>query len=245
MIVFCQVGDPIKLWGKYRESLSEDIRRQMERKIRNNEPVFNIVHNQCLILLEDIVTSMSGKPLLHFGLRKPIKEQSIVINNHQYMSELAYDVSQLIQVVSVGVSKFDHDQKEVYDDVLNSVDSNSGQLYLLNPPDGTGKTFLINLLLSKVRSRTNIDIVVASYGIAATLIDCSKTAHSAFKLPLNLNQSENTICIISKQAGRERENYSSRKKGTENKASALGRREKFGIVFVVVRLLGMLVAKSA
>ncbi|GFT48876.1 ATP-dependent DNA helicase [Nephila pilipes] len=42
------------------------------------------------------------------------------------MSELAYDVSQLIQVVSVGVSKFNHDQKKVYDDVLNSVGSNSG-----------------------------------------------------------------------------------------------------------------------
>ncbi|GFS57403.1 ATP-dependent DNA helicase [Nephila pilipes] len=27
MIVFCQVGDPIKLWGKYRDSLLGDIRR--------------------------------------------------------------------------------------------------------------------------------------------------------------------------------------------------------------------------
>ncbi|GFT83559.1 ATP-dependent DNA helicase [Nephila pilipes] len=32
VIVFCQVRDPIKLWGKYWESLSVDIRRQMERE---------------------------------------------------------------------------------------------------------------------------------------------------------------------------------------------------------------------
>ncbi|GFS43584.1 ATP-dependent DNA helicase [Nephila pilipes] len=83
MIVFCQVGDPLKLWGKYRESLSEDIRRRMGRENRNSEPVVDIVYNQCLILLEDIVTSMSGKSLLHFGLPEPIREQSIIINNQQ------------------------------------------------------------------------------------------------------------------------------------------------------------------
>ncbi|GFS32525.1 ATP-dependent DNA helicase [Nephila pilipes] len=113
MIVFCQVGDPIKLWGKYRKGLSEDIRRRMVGESRNIEPVVHIAYNQCLILLEDSVTSMSGKSLIHFGLPEPIREQSIVINNRQYMSELAYDVSQLIQVVSVGVSKFNHDQKKV------------------------------------------------------------------------------------------------------------------------------------
>ncbi|GFS95360.1 ATP-dependent DNA helicase [Nephila pilipes] len=96
MIFFCQVGDPIKLCRECRESLSEDIRRLMERESINIEPVVDIAYNQCLILLEDIVTSMSGKSLLQYGLPEPIREQSIVINNRQYMSELSYDVSQLI-----------------------------------------------------------------------------------------------------------------------------------------------------
>ncbi|GFT78905.1 ATP-dependent DNA helicase [Nephila pilipes] len=200
MIVFCLVGHPLKLWGKYRERLSEDIRRRMGRENRNSEPVVDIVYIQCLILLEDIVTSMSGKSLLHFGLPEPIREESIIIKNRKFMSELAYDISRLIQVVSVGVSKFNHDQKKVYDDVLNSVASNFGQLFFLDAPGGTGKTFLINLLLAKVRSGKNIAIAVASSGIAATLIDGGKTAHSAFKLPFNLNHSDNAICNISKQS---------------------------------------------
>ncbi|XP_044591468.1 ATP-dependent DNA helicase RRM3-like [Cotesia glomerata] len=200
MLVFCQVGDPIKLWTKYRESLAEDIKRQMERESRDVELIVDIVYNQCLILLEDIVTSMSGKSLLEFGLPEPLREQSNVINNRQYMNELAYDVSQLIEVVSVGVSKLNDDQKQVYDEVLNSIDSNSGKLFFLDAPGGTGKTFLINLLLAKIRSRKNIAVAVASSGIAATLIDGGKTAHSAFKLPLNLNHSDNPICNISKQS---------------------------------------------
>ncbi|XP_060874712.1 ATP-dependent DNA helicase pif1-like [Metopolophium dirhodum] len=45
-----------------------------------------------------------------------------------------------------------------------------------------------------------IAISVASSGIAATLLDGGKTAHSAFKLPINLNFSETPLCNISKQS---------------------------------------------
>ncbi|GFS31121.1 ATP-dependent DNA helicase [Nephila pilipes] len=95
---------------------------------------------------------MSGKSLLYYGFPESIREQSIVITNRLYMTEMAYNVSQLIHVVSVDVSKFNHDQKKVYDNVLNSADSNSGQLFFLDAVGRTGKSFLINLLLDKVRT---------------------------------------------------------------------------------------------
>lgn len=43
-------------------------------------------------------------------------------------------------------------------------------------------------------------MAVASSGIAATLLDGGKTAHSAFNLPLNLNYTENPLCNIKKQS---------------------------------------------
>uniref|UniRef100_A0A8D8QT90 ATP-dependent DNA helicase n=1 Tax=Cacopsylla melanoneura TaxID=428564 RepID=A0A8D8QT90_9HEMI len=70
----------------------------------------------------------------------------------------------------------------------------------LDAPGGTGKTFLINLLLAYVRQNKQIAIAVASSGIAATLLAGGKTAHSAFKLPLNLNYCELPVCNISKQS---------------------------------------------
>jgi len=66
----------------------------------------------------------------------------------------------------------------------------------LDAPGETGKTFLVNLLLASVRTHKKIAISVASSGIAATLLDGGKTAHSAFKLPINLKFSETTNCII-------------------------------------------------
>ncbi|GBM54898.1 hypothetical protein AVEN_77809-1 [Araneus ventricosus] len=42
---------------------------------------------------------------------------------------------------------------------------------------------------------------MASSGIAATLIDGGRTAHSALKLPLNINVDEYPVCNISKTSG--------------------------------------------
>ena len=60
------------------------------------------------------------------------------------------------------------------------------------------KTFLLNLLLAKVRQMGKIAVAVAFSGIAATLLSGGRTAHSAFKLPLNPAHVETLTCNISK-----------------------------------------------
>ncbi|XP_074096810.1 ATP-dependent DNA helicase pif1-like [Cotesia typhae] len=77
----------------------------------------------------------------------------------------------------------------------------NGGLLFLDAPGGTGKTFLLNLILAEVRRTHEIALAVASSGIAATLLDGGRTAHSAFKLPLNLNVVESPICNIGKASG--------------------------------------------
>jgi hypothetical protein len=58
--------------------------------------------------------------------------------------------------------------------------------YFLDAPGGTGNIFLINLLLSQIRSSGKVALAVASSGIAATLLSGGRIAHSTFKLPLNI-----------------------------------------------------------
>ena len=70
----------------------------------------------------------------------------------------------------------------------------------LNAPGGTGKTFLLNLLLAEVRYRGKIALAVASSGIAATLLDGGRTAHSRFKIPIGINSSETPSCHIQKNS---------------------------------------------
>ena len=71
----------------------------------------------------------------------------------------------------------------------------------LGAPGGTGKTFLINLLLVKVRfDKKENALAVASSGIAATLLEGGRIAHSTFKLPLKICTDDvSSICNIWKQ----------------------------------------------
>lgn len=68
------------------------------------------------------------------------------------------------------------------------------QCIFLDSPGDTGKTFFISLLFSAIRSQNKIAMALASSGIAATLLDGGRTAHSALKLPLNMQLPQNSTC---------------------------------------------------
>lgn len=59
---------------------------------------------------------------------------------------------------------------------------------------GTRKTFLWNALTTSLRSREGVAIIVASSGIAITLLPLGRTAHSRFVIPINMD--EDSMCSI-------------------------------------------------
>ncbi|CDY26048.1 BnaC06g05760D [Brassica napus] len=59
---------------------------------------------------------------------------------------------------------------------------------------GTGKTFLYQTIISRIRSRKQIVLPVVSSGIAALLLPNGRTTHSCFNIPLKL--SEDKLCNI-------------------------------------------------
>ena len=60
--------------------------------------------------------------------------------------------------------------------------------FFVDGPGGTGKTFLYNTLLAKIRSRGEIALAMASSGIAALLLEGGRTVHSRLKVPITLNE---------------------------------------------------------
>ncbi|XP_072389611.1 uncharacterized protein [Diabrotica undecimpunctata] len=92
------------------------------------------------------------------------------------------------------------EQTTIYDRILLAVSAGQGGFFFLDAPGGTGKTFLISLILAEIRSNNDIALFVASSGIAATLLDGGRTAHSVFKLPLNIQNNPDAVCNIKKQS---------------------------------------------
>ncbi|CAI0396898.1 unnamed protein product [Linum tenue] len=70
---------------------------------------------------------------------------------------------------------------------MNSVDEGAGKFFFLYGHGGTGKTYLYNTIIAKLRSQQKIVLVVASSGIAATLLPDGSTGHSRFKIPINID----------------------------------------------------------
>ena len=75
----------------------------------------------------------------------------------------------------------------------------------IDAPGGTGKTFLINYMISYLSRNVGAVLTTASSGIASTLLSWGRTLHSTFNLPLNitrLNQPAGNISRSTEKARR-------------------------------------------
>lgn len=200
IISTCFPSNPSNMWHKYKDNMSEDILHQTRVSSRNPDLEMNEeIHNRALLLIEDMCYLMCGSLLVRLGMPAPNREMNDAFNR-ELEREREYDHQELALEVQTNVPLLNPRQREVYDTLMKAIDDGNGGLYFLDAPAGTGKTFLMSLVLATVRARFNIALAVASSGIAATLLEGCRTAHSALKLPLNLQTIEEPTCNISKNS---------------------------------------------
>ncbi|KIH67418.1 hypothetical protein ANCDUO_02256 [Ancylostoma duodenale] len=200
IITSCAPSNPQSLWEKYKESLSENILREQRR----TNPEVNFcaeIFNQALILLEGKCISISSKTLSELGLHGPSRTGAELVQS-EVLRERNYNTEELERFVQGNGPLLVPDQRLAYEAIMDMIRNGNGGLIFLDAPGGTGKTFLINLLLAEIRRENEIAVAVASSSIAATLLDGGRTAHSALKPPLDLARSENPVCNISKGSGK-------------------------------------------
>ena len=129
---------------------------------------------------------MGGRELSEYGLPQPQ-----TVDNDRfarvYRREIDYNQGEQAAYVKHNEPLLTTDQREVYDCFCSMIDSDDGGMLFLDSPGGTGKTFLINLILAKLRSEGKIALATASSSIAATLLTRGHTLHSTFKIPLDLH----------------------------------------------------------
>ncbi|GKF13607.1 ATP-dependent DNA helicase PIF1-like protein, partial [Tanacetum coccineum] len=99
----------------------------------------------------------------------------------------------------VASNSLNSDQRDAYDEILRHVDNDIPGVFFIDGPGGTGKMFLYKALLAKVWSRGLITLATASSGAAANNMPGCRTAHSRFKIPINLEN--NSLCNIKKHSG--------------------------------------------
>ena len=201
MLRSCEIADPKTLWTNHRDNMSADILMEARRANPDVDMTYSdVIYNQALVLLEDKVLELDGSDLTTYGLNAPMRNNENMLSR-ELIRQTNYDLSKLERLVRDNEPKLTHDQENVYSSMLAKIENKEGGIVFLDAPGGTGKTFLINLILAKIRLRRQIGLAVAFSGIAATLLDGGRTAHSTFKLPLNLTREESPTCNIKKGTG--------------------------------------------
>ncbi|UYV62971.1 hypothetical protein LAZ67_2002684, partial [Cordylochernes scorpioides] len=201
LLTTCNPSNPQNLWEKYRESMSEDVLI----KARRANPTLDInfssdIFNEALLLLQNKCLAINDRTLSQLGLQSPERCQPTILNR-ELMREKNYNIEQLRRFVDSKKPLLVEDQREAYNSIMDCINKQQGGIIFLDAPGGTGKTFLINLLLAEVRSKNAIALAIASSGIAATLIAGGRTAHSMLKLPLNIANEQYPTCNISSTSG--------------------------------------------
>jgi hypothetical protein len=200
ILTTCGPSNPKALWEKYKENLSEDILREA-RGANTNVDYCPEIFNRALILLQDKCISINGKTVSELGLEAPTRSDFRELDR-DILQERNYNIDELQRFVDNNKPLLVDDQRLAYNRIMESVERGNGGLFFLDAPGGTGKTFLINLLLAEIRKRREIALAIASSGIAATLLEGGKTAHSALKLPLDIARTETPVCNITRNSGR-------------------------------------------
>ncbi|KAL6626309.1 hypothetical protein ACP70R_030035 [Stipagrostis hirtigluma subsp. patula] len=124
---------------------------------------------------------------LLYRFRKLVRNDRYVLPENILMSTLAAD--------SVNMSAaLNDEQRSIYDVVIKDVLQRRSFVYFVSGHGGTGKTFLWNAILAKLRSEDHVVLAVASSGVAALLLPGGRTAHSRFKIPLDIH--DGSFCSI-------------------------------------------------
>ncbi|KAI5390569.1 hypothetical protein KIW84_075757 [Lathyrus oleraceus] len=187
ILIFCEPTDVRGLWNEFFTHMVEDYRTT------NNVVESNLTN----MLLKDLneLLNLHGKKIDDYDL--PSLPPNTIDKGAVpsiIQEELAIDIpNEDIE----SIAKLNNDQMIAFNIIMNVIIQKHTGVFFVDDPGGTGKTFLYRTLMASLRSRGEIVLATASSGIAATLLPGGRTAHSRFKIPIDIQPS--SISGIEKQ----------------------------------------------
>ncbi|GJR06562.1 DNA helicase [Tanacetum coccineum] len=197
ILTHCQVSNPLDLWKRTWNLMSNDIPyvASISLGIPNLHIHSSQLENYTKYELEACLNHRS-RSLTDFGIPLPPEDLMLVLRNRLLMEEKSYDRQLLAAERDKLIHKLNNCQRSIFNLIVNAVATSTQELIFVYGHGGTGKTFLWKTIIYALRAEGKIVLAVASSGIASLLLPSGRTAHSRFKLPLELNDS--SVCSVTK-----------------------------------------------
>jgi hypothetical protein len=190
ILVYCDVRNVRALFDKYWKYMADDITYRLRAAINNPSyvPVDTILQPALMKELAHMFCN-NGLSISAYDLPHSSVASAQATSNRLILEELSYDRTQLaVESVHMHMS-LNVQQRQIYDQVIQAVYRRQPFAYFVSGHGGTGKTFLWNAILATLRSQDHIVLAVASCGVASLLPPGGHTAHSRFKIPLDIHES--------------------------------------------------------
>lgn len=190
ILAFGEPNDTLSLWNAYKECMGEDFMRKIIN-VKGEDFIVNTEVVDFMVILE-IKKHVSQIPSVDFnqlGLPDYKIDYANIYENIINIQEYTDDQIDL-DLLHSKIQNLNCEQLLAYNKIMDSIESKKNKLYFLDAPGGTGKTFLLNVILEKCESEKTIFLSVASSGIASTLLRGGRTAHSQFRIPINCETME-------------------------------------------------------
>ncbi|XP_074323381.1 uncharacterized protein LOC141660305 [Apium graveolens] len=185
-----QVADPLKLWEKHWESMSEDILLTRRWITNNNELHLNQsdIQNFALAEIEKLFNDV-GKSLKEYN-SMPFPDDSFMhgLNNRLLSDKLSYNKEHEHEEHDKLYKSLNKEQLHAYTSIIDSVENGKGGIFFVYGSGGREKTLLWNTLCCKLHSVGRVVLPVASSDIAATLLPGGRITHSRFHIPLKVDE---------------------------------------------------------
>ena len=137
--------------------------------VKNPEATFNDdIYNQALCCIEDEVLMLGGKELREYDLPAPVRETEARVSREMFM-EINYDTEKLAEEAENLQEGLTSDQRMIYESVLKVAENGiiaendkTSNMIFLDAPGGTGKGYVINTVLKKIRSSGKIALATTT-----------------------------------------------------------------------------------
>ncbi|GJJ68098.1 ATP-dependent DNA helicase PIF1 [Entomortierella parvispora] len=214
----CNPSDPLMLWQEFADDLALDylrgICRRRETREREQHDPYAAVQptplNQDQVDAQERQDKVDSRNAALADLHRILIEMSVGHGlgefGELYAQFTGDDLEQIIGLYEAEAPEQEHEpqeplplnqgQRQAFDTIIQAVQRQDvqGNLFFVDVPGGTGKSFLYNRLIAHFLDHQQDVIPVASAGIAALVLTGGRTAHSTFNIPINIH--DESTCHI-------------------------------------------------
>ena len=182
ILVFCAPSEPQFLWNI------------AKHHCHPNQPHKNAYDSVAASLVNKFLLPY-GTDITDFGIHIAAEDLQSTFTSPHFTGSSASD--NIVPDLDL-INTLNEEQQYVFDIIVQKLQTKVPYVCFVNGAAGTGKTYLYQAILAFCSTNNYLAIPVATSGVAASLLPNGQTAHSKFKLPIDLERRK--TCNVSKQS---------------------------------------------